>query len=402
MRSYWRFVRTQWPLLGFGFVTVFWGNLGQSFFISWFGAGIQHSFALSAADYGLIYAVATLGSGLLIMALGAQIDRLPLGLFTALVAGGLMTACLLLSQVNSLLLFGLALFLLRLCGQGLMPHTAQTTMARFFAQNRGKALSLSASGVPVGEVILPIIAVALIAAVGWQKSWFWLAMSIPLLYGPCAVLLLHKSKQQRQPLAPLPSNQQALSRRHVLADKRFWLMLPALLAGPFMLTGLFIQQHFLLSEKHWSSGLLATGFIFYGIMHWLSAIWAGILIDKYSARRLVRFVMLPLFLALLLLASCHGLWLAPAFMAMLGLAIGTAHPVFSALWAEVYGTTHLGAIRSLATAIMMLATAAAPWIFGLMIDSGMAGSQLFSILTFSVMLAAIAAWLAFTGTANNQ
>lgn len=155
MTNYLQFIRQQWPLLGFGFVTVFWGNLGQSFFISWFGASIQQSFAISAANYGLLYAVATLCSGLLIMALGAHIDRLPLGVFTALVAGGLMVACLMLSQINTLLMFGVALFLLRLCGQGLMPHTAQTTMARYFNDNRGKALSISASGVPLGEVFCP-------------------------------------------------------------------------------------------------------------------------------------------------------------------------------------------------------------------------------------------------------
>lgn len=397
MTAYWRFISQQWPLLCFGFVTVFWGNLGQSFFISWFGAGIQQSFAISAANYGLIYAVATLGSGLVIMALGAHIDRLPLGVFTALVATGLMLACLLLSQVNTLLMFGFALFLLRLCGQGLMPHTAQTTMARYFQDNRGKALSISASGVPVGEIVLPALAVALIAAVGWQQSWFWLSLSIPLCYGPLIFVLLQKSVSQRTLVVVQTEQQQAVfSRRHVLADKRFWLILPALLAGPFILTGLFIQQQYLLTEKSWSTSLLASGFVLYGIMHWLSAMWAGVLVDRYSARRLIRFVMLPLFLALLLLATCSGNWLALLFMAMLGFAIGAAHPVFSALWAEIYGVTHIGAIRSLATAIMMLATAAAPWLFGVFIDLGMAGTQFFSLLTLSVVVAAICAWLAFS------
>ena len=386
-------------MLGFGFATVFWGNLGQSFFISWFGSDIQQSFSLSAADYGLIYALATLCSGLIIMALGGQIDRLPLGIFTALVAGGLVAACLLLSQVDNLLVFGIALFLLRLCGQGLMPHTAQTTMARYFMADRGKALSVSASGVPAGEVLLPTIAVSLIAAFGWQQSWFWLALSVLLLYGPLSVYLLQKSTTQRSANIETTRNTaSALSRRHVLADRRFWLILPAILAGPFMVTGLFIQQHYLLTEKNWSTTLLATGFMLYGTTHWLSAMWAGALVDRFSARRLVRFVMLPLCLALFSLAMLNGNWLAPLFMAMLGLAIGCAHPVFSALWAEVYGIANIGAIRSLATSIMMLATAAAPWVFGLFIDSGIAGRQFFSLLALSVIFAALSAWQAFGPT----
>lgn len=399
MEGYRQFITRQWPLLGFGFVTVFWGNLGQSFFISWFGAGIQHSFGLSAADFGLLYALATLCSGLLIIALGGLIDRLPLAVFTVLVASGLMVACLLLSQADSAFRFGIALFLLRLCGQGLMSHTAQTTMARYFQYNRGKALSVSASGVPVGEILLPALAVALIATVGWQQSWLWLALSIPLLYGPLSLTLLRKSAAQRVlPVAPATGTETQYSRRHVLADKRFWLILPALLAGPFMLTGLFIQQQYLLEEKGWTATLLASGFVLYGIMHWLSAMSAGALVDRYSARRLVRFVMLPLIFALLSLAMLEGSWLALLFMALLGLAIGSAHPVFSALWAEIYGVTHIGAIRSLATTIMILATAAAPWVFGLFIDYGMSGGQFFSVLAISVMFAALCAWLAFGNT----
>ncbi|WP_201243481.1 hypothetical protein [Rheinheimera salexigens] len=123
-----------------------------------------------------------------------------------------------------------------------------------------------------------------------------MALSIPLLYGPLSLTLLRKSVVQRVlPVTPVAGTQIQYSRRHVLADKRFWLILPALLAGPFILTGLFIQQQYLLEEKSWTTTLLASSFVLYGIMHWLSAMWAGALVDRYSARRLVRFVMLPLF-----------------------------------------------------------------------------------------------------------
>jgi hypothetical protein len=37
MNSYLSFIRQQWPLLAFGFVTIFVGNFGPSFFLSWYG-----------------------------------------------------------------------------------------------------------------------------------------------------------------------------------------------------------------------------------------------------------------------------------------------------------------------------------------------------------------------------
>ena len=40
------------------------------------------------------------------------------------------------------------------------------------------------------------------------------------------------------------------------------------------------------------------------------------------------------------------------------------------MWAEVYGTRHLGAIRSMATAIMVFGTAVSPVLFGRLLDLG--------------------------------
>lgn len=403
--GYWRFLGSRWPLITFGFATVFFGNFGQSFFLAWFGAGIQLSLSLSASDYGLIYALATLASGLLIMALGGLIDRWPLQRFSLLAATGLILACLVMSQLDSIVALALGLFLLRLCGQGLMPHTAQTTMARYFGPDRGKALSLSASGVAVGEVILPSTIVALILLVGWQQSWLVLALAVLLLYLPLNIFLLKKAALCGQlQLPPETANQdnQHFSRRHVLADWRFWCILPALITGPFMLTGIFIQQNFVLTSKDWSSSLLASSFIGYGISHWGSAMLAGGLIDRHSARKLVALVMLPMLLALLSLALLEGRWLAPLFMLLLGTGIGMAQPVFTALWAEIYGTRHLGAIRSLATAIMIFATAAAPWVFGIFIDTGVTAMALFSSCALYILFAAILVKLAFPFNLNKK
>ncbi|MCH8531811.1 MAG: MFS transporter [Saccharospirillum sp.] len=142
-------------MLLFGLVTVFFGNFGQSFFISWYGASLQAELGLSASAYGTAYSAATLVSGLIIMAIGGLIDRVSVRLFATVVACGLILAALLMWQVNSLFSLVIALFLLRFCGQGLLPHTAITTMGRYFSLNRGKAISLAVNGVPLGEMILP-------------------------------------------------------------------------------------------------------------------------------------------------------------------------------------------------------------------------------------------------------
>lgn len=392
MQRYWQFLTSSWPLLAFGFVSIFWGNLGQSFFISWYGASIQESLALSAGAYGTVYSAATLLSSLMIMAFGGLIDRWPLRRFASCAALGLTAACLVLGAVQSVALLFVGFFLVRLCGQGLLPHTAQTTMARYFDDHRGKALSISASGVPLGEVVLPLLAVALIASIGWRYSWWVLGLTIPLVYLPLIYWLLRKAPidEQQAPLKAETNHRDISSgRREMLKDYRFWLALPTVASGPFFLTGIFIHQGFIIAQKNWDPVWLASCFIVYGIVHWISSMAAGILVDRFTARKLLPFIMVPLAGALLCLAFLQGHWNALLFMTLLGVNIGIASPITGALWAEVYGTGKLGSIRSLMTSLMMIATSVSPILFGVLIDRGISITQLFSFAGMGAVAAGI-------------
>ena len=200
MISYIPFLRQRWPLLAFGFATVFWGNFGQSFFIGWFGADIQQSLGLSASAYGSAYSGATLMSAFAVAWLGGLIDRMPLHRFVLLVCLGLTSAGLLMWQASQVWLLVAGLFLLRLFGQSLLPHTGMTTMARRFDADRGKAISLSMSAVPVGEVVLPLIAVVLIRLIGRPRSWWWhsvLCVCCCLCCCGCSAVPRHLQRQPR-------------------------------------------------------------------------------------------------------------------------------------------------------------------------------------------------------------
>ncbi len=398
MRQYFRFIAQSWPLLAFGFVSIFWGNFGQSFFISWYGTPIQESMGMSAGRYGSLYSLATLGSGLLILAFGGLIDRFPLRHFATAAALGMALATLVLSLAFHPLLLLLGLFLVRLCGQGLLPHTAQTTMARYFDNDRGKALSVSASGVPLGEIILPILAVALIAAVGWRQSWLILCLLTLAVYLPLIQWLLRRAPMDTN-ARPVTASAQILARsagrREMLRDRRFWLVLPTVLAGPFMITAIFIHQGFIIAQKDWTPAWLATSFIAYGVMHWIASLVAGLLIDRFSAQSLLRVMLLPLIVALFLLAFVEGLWLAPFFMMLLAITIGFGGPVGGALWGEVDGTAKLGSSRSLMSSLMFISTSISPFLFGVLIDRGLSVTTLFGASGIGLLIAVFLAQFSY-------
>lgn len=394
--SYWQFGRSQWPLLLFGFFTVFWGNLGQSFFLSWFGSSIQRGLSLSAADYGIIYATATLTSGFLVLWVGAMVDRWTLQRFSLAVALALTLACFSMALANSIFWLGFSFFLLRLTGQALMPHTAQTAMMRYFPLDRGKAISIASSGVPIGEILLPLAAVALIAGLGWRYTWLILGLSVPLLYIPFQRWLLRQSAHQLVATENLnKAEHKTYRRRDIVLDWRFLLILPCVLANPFLLTGVFIQQPFLLSQKSWSAPWLAAAFVAYGVLHWLSGMLTGSWVDRFQARRLMPYVLVPQALAMLSVAVFDGQWLAWVFMAFMGCAIGVTGPVLGVLWAELYGTQQIGMVRSLVTSLIVFSSAAAPWLFGLAIDAGANAFIVFGGSFLVVLIAAILSWIVF-------
>jgi len=392
MSSYLYFIRQQWPLLSFGFLTVFIGNVGQSFFLSWFGADIQKDLLMSAIDYGMVYAIATLCSSITIMFVGGLIDKWNVRRCVTLVAIILTMACVVMSYVFSPIMLFFAFYMLRLAGQGLLPHTAQTTMIRSYSHQRGKAISLASSGVALGEVILPIMVVSIISFLGWRVSWLVFAVIVIFSYLPLAYFLLAKSPQIESYGIIENSKikkESKSGRRQVMSDWRFWAILPATLAAPFVVTGVFIQQNFLLTQKEWMPSLLANSFIAYGMMHWFSSMVAGSLVDKYSAKKLLPFMTIPLFLGLCVLSLCNQSWSAIVFMTLFGMGIGASSPVINSLWAEVYGTDHIGAIRSMMTSLMIFSTAASPWLFGLFIELGWTDQSLFGALSLATFIIGI-------------
>ncbi|MBC3765989.1 MFS transporter [Neptunicella marina] len=256
----------------FGMLAVFAGNVGQSFFISWYGAPIQADLNLSATSYGSIYSAATLCSGLAIMALGGWVDKMPVKRFFTLAMLGLVVACLSLWQVSGVATLFTGFLLLRFFGQGLLPHTAAVHMGRHFSINRGKALSVSGLGVPLGEVILPVLAVYMLTLSHWQQNWLWIALINLTLILPLGYWLLGHLSPAEDVSAVDPivnRDTKPASRRTLLKDLRFWRVLPLVLMPPFAITGIFIHQSSILEGMQWSPSLFASGFVIYGVLHWL-------------------------------------------------------------------------------------------------------------------------------------
>ncbi len=363
--------------LAFGFLAAFFSSFGQTYFISLSGADIREAFDLSHGDFGMIYSAATLTSAMLLVWAGRKIDDFDLRLYTVLVCVGLALACLGMSIVASAFWLYPILFGLRFCGQGLLSHISATTMARYYDANRGKAISIAAMGYPVGEALLPIMVVTVIAVLGWRQMWGGIGIFLALSMVPTLLWLLkghgerHRKLEENTRNAASQSNDiQSWSRRHVLRDPRFYILLPSILAASFLVTGFFFHQVHLVHSKGWSMTMFAGAFVVYAAAQLTTSLLAGVLVDKFGAVKLIRVYLFPMAFALLLLAGFDEVWTMIAIMAFLGATAGMGQVVNSAVWAEIYGITHIGAIKALGTALGVLSSALSPPIMGWAIDRG--------------------------------
>jgi len=382
-------------LLGFGFLVAAFSSLGQTFFIGLFGAEIRADFDLDHGGFGTLYSLATVASAVSMVWLGRLIDRFDLRVFTSAVCLGLILASFIMGAARHALVLGLGIYLLRLAGQGLMSHIAITAMARYFEAGRGKAISLASMGHPASEAILPIVTVAVIGLLGWRTTWFAAGIMLALVLVPLVLLLLkdHGDRDRRyaEARAALDSSSRnqdwALSA--VLRDPRFFLIVPGLMAPPFIITGLFFHQAQLVAGKGWSMTWFAGTFVAYALSTVAASFLAGPVVDRLGALRVLPAFLLPLGVALLFLALFDAPWVALVFMAVAAITTGAGHPITGALWAEAYGVTHLGSIRSVHHALMVLGSALSPAAMGLLLDDGVSMEAIAMLCVAWVMAGSI-------------
>lgn len=389
--TYLAFVRKERRLLSFAVSFTFFSSFGQTFLISLFVPYFLTAFDLSNATFGSLYSAATLTSAVALPWLGQWIDRIPLRQYSLYVAIGLLLASLVMAVSWHISMLFVGLIMLRLSGQGLSGHTAQTTMARYNDKLRGKALSISGIGYPLGEAILPSIIAGLLVLFHWRTTWALIALTIALIFIPVLWFLIRKERaavddEITEEEKPSATDQYKL----LFSDPRTFFVIPAILMPPFWVTGLFLYQVSAANELGWSAALIASAFIAFAMMRILTGLVSGPIIDRFSAKSIFPFLLIPMMIGLLIGYLFSSSWAAFVYLGLIGATMGFSSTMKSALWAEMYGTNVIGTVQSLFTSLMVFSTALSPFLVGWLLDQSVSMKSiiLIAIITslFSTLL----------------
>ena len=370
-------------LLFYGFAIIFFASYGQTFFISIFNAEIRNFYRLSDGQFGLVYALGTVSSSLILVGFAKLIDHIDLRIYSFIISLGLAIACLgMYILYNSVVFLFFIIFALRFFGQGAMSHAGETTMARYFGKNRGKAISVGTFGGMIGVMILPLIVVYFTKIIGWQHVWLVASLSILIFFLPLLFLSLQDQNIRHSNFTESIKDNEESKRwktREVVVDKKFYVYLPLSIATSFISTGLTFHQIFIINQKEWTMDMLGSSYVLLGIFSIIGLIFGGPIIDKYNTKKIILFALLPLFLGVLTLIFFDSYFSMLVYMSLLGLNLGITAPFIGSLWAELYGLESLGSVKALLHACSVFASALSPVIFGYIIDAG------FGIIAISVI-----------------
>ena len=184
----------------------------------------------------------------------------------------------------------------------------------------------------------------------------------------------------------LKKNIKQWKRSEVIKDYRFYIICLNMLAMPWIATGVFVFQSFISESKGWGTFVIAQSFMLYSVLSVITLLISGFLIDKFTSRKLLIYMNIPLLISALVLFFLDIPVTAFIFLGLIGISNGLANVLGSSTWAEIYGVKYIGSIKALTTALMVFSTAFGTALFGLLIDMGFSIEQIALVSAIYIFL----------------
>ena len=385
MLQFLKFIKQNLKPLSYGWLLTFLSSFGQTYLISLYVVHLVKDFGISEGSFGAIYAGCTVISSVIMLSIGHTVDHISIKKVTFFTVLTLACCCILLGFSYHLGFVFIALVGMRLCGQGMLSHISFTILSKYFDKDRGKAISFSTLGFSIGEAILPLIIVSVISFYDWRVAM--IGSGILLLIYLIRLKFTNLSHFNSQLNRFKPSSKSLYKDFiEIVKDKRFLVIMPTSIVISFTVTAVIFYQYVFVEQKEWSATLYAGFFTVYAITRLLFSLFGGVWVDKYTARAIFRFYLIPIIFGLLAFAFINSIIGALIFLVMMGVTVGMSGTIKTAVLAEVYGVKKLGTIRSLFTMFMVFSTALGPLLVGMMIDYGLSITVIMSSLAGLVLL----------------
>ena len=172
------------------------------------------------------------------------------------------------------------------------------------------------------------------------------------------------------------------------------MLIPMLLGPAAWGTALFFQQVHIAEVKGWPLVEYVALIPLLAAVSVVATLFSGQVIDRFGSARPATVYLLLFALAFLVIGLAETLAMAAIGMALLGFAYGFQTTLPTALWAELFGTRHIGALKAVSASVMVFGSAVGPGISGALIDLGLTFPQQMTGISVFFVAANILVWAA--------
>jgi len=294
----------------------------------------------------------------------------------------------------------LFLFYGLLAGIGYSTHDVVTlsTITRWFVRRRGAMTGVVKVGTGVGQLLVPVIAAALIAAFGWRNAAFIIGATSMLILLVVAQLMRRDPRSMGQhpdgvaiegARAPTGAGETGMSVAEAAGTRQFWILCAAQLTIFFCLLTVMIHIVPHATDLGIAPAVAATILSTIGGASIAGRLTIGMLADRLGGRRSLGLSFLVLLASFLLLQSAETAWMLFLFALIYGFAHGGFFTVMSPTLAEFFGTGSHGVIFGIVLFCGTIGGAAGPLLAGTLFDTTGSYETVFLILTGFCLLGLI-------------
>jgi MFS family permease len=342
-------------------------------------------FGSSRRDLMLTIALLQIGAGVMGPLAGRALDTFPLK-WVILTGLACMVMGLLLAQRAT------ALWHLWLVYATLMPITmtltgtlaAQTLVSRWFTDNRGFALGISAIGTNVGGIILPILVSAWLLQVGWRDTLNNLMFLAVALVLPLTFLVLSRSPTPASNLeSGGASDQRVWTTREILTTSIFWIPFCGLAPLSMAFGTLQFNLGIIVRDIGLDTAVTGNLIALTSVCMVAGKLFFGIMGDRVDHRKLYWIANVATIIALLLVLYAQTLPVLVVATVATGISGGGILPLMGLMYSSRFGVASFGRVMGFGM-LTIMAGAVSPigagWVYDLY------GSYSIALVTLTLIM----------------
>lgn len=251
------------------------------------------------------------------------------------------------------------------------------TLSKWFVEKRGRAIGVSAMGVSLAGVVMPLLMTWVIDSWGWRTAWQALAVGSLLVIYPSALVMrrqpedhgLHPDGKSDEEVAQgggaaaQRDFDNSFTRREALRTPALYMIVLSFGLGGVGIGAMLLQTIPFLTDEGFSrttAALMSTAMSVPALLS--KPVW-GWLMDIWDARRLAAagFVLSGIAMIVIVLAAKqHALVPLVAGFLLMGWGFGGQIPLQETIWGSYFGRRYLGSVRSVAMPFSLFLGAGGP------------------------------------------